>query len=243
MSKRKRAAPKSRPAKKARTQIAVIARPNRFAVPATRGYRFNNVEKKVNDNAPATYAVNTTGTFQLLCVPTRGDDMNQRNGRKIMLRSFYIKGSVESNWAANPSAATVQIPSQEVTMIVFMDYQPNGALPTVADLLTTATSNAHLNLNNRDRFKVLCTKTWEIGPISVVSTATQAVSNTAGNQLFKVRVYKKIRQEMVFNAGNTGTITDINSGALYMFWIGSSAASATLAASAGIATRVRYTDI
>lgn len=240
MPKRKRTKPSSRPTKKAK--VAIMARPNAYAVPATRGYRLNRFERKVADIAPGVVAVNKTGSFSLLACPVPGTDMTNRIGRKVLLKTVYIKGSIEPNWAANPLPTTVTIPSQEVRMILFVDYQPNGAAPATTDLLTHAESNAHLNLNNRDRFKVLADKVWELGPITAVTTAQSAVLNACGNQIFKVKLFKRINVEMVFNAGSAGSIADVQTGALYMFWIGSTAASATFAASAGLASRVRFVD-
>lgn len=210
---------------------------------ARRGYRSNTIEKKVFDIAPNNYQVNLSGSFTLLCVPVTGADMNARIGRKIQIRSVYLKGYVASE-AANGAtlASPINVGVQLARLIVFVDYQPNGAVPVVGDLLNSAAVAAHLNLNNRDRFKVLIDKQFTIDPLIYNTTATQAVCS-ATNQIRAVKKYKKCNIETIFNAVNGGTIADITSGALFMFWIGAQAAGANTDCQAQIGVRVRYTDL
>lgn len=201
---------------------------------ATRGYRPNNVELKVNDIDTTTYNVSTTGSFTILANPQLGSDMNGRIGRKVTLRSFYIKGRIQIE---NAGALTVSVaPAQQCRMIVFQDMQPNGATPAVTDLLVSATPASHLNLNGRDRFKIYCDKEFVFDPMLTTATLSN-FNRTVG----MVRKYKKINMDMVFT-GSAGTIADIASGALYMFWIGSQAAAANTDCNFIGATRVRYSD-
>lgn len=207
---------------------------------ASRGYRLNSVEKKVNDIAAASYAINTTGSFTLLAFPVVGADFTQRIGRKVMLRNLYIRGFLSTD-PASTAGTSNGIVTQCCRMIIFADLQPNGAAPAVTDLLNTATSVSHLNLNNRDRFKVYCDKQWVFGPYLHITTATQAEAMNS-QQVYSLKKYKKINQEMVFNAVNGGTIADVTSGALYMFWIGSTVAGGADGV-ANVTTRIRYTDV
>lgn len=215
-----------------------------LAPAATRGFfprRPNALEKKVQDIAVTTYQINTTGSFTLLSNPVLGSDFNARIGRKIMNKSIYIRGFVGSE-AGISAAGTVQnVSSMELRMILFVDLQPNGAVPVVTDLLNTASPASHLNLNNRDRFRILKDKVYVTDPYILSTTATQSVASAA-NQVKQVKVFKGIRQETTFNATNGGTIADINSGALYMFWIGNNAAGTNTDGNAVVGTRVRYTD-
>lgn len=227
--------PKRPPRKMPR--VAHVLKPSMVPY-GTRGWSYNTIEKKVQDIAVATYQVNTTGSFTLLCIPVVGADMNARVGRKINIKSVYIRGYVGLQ-AALLSTADSEIPPQQARMIVFADMQPNAAAPAVTDLLNTATPASHLNLNNRDRFKILADKIFTFDSYINVSTATQSRAGVGVNCL-RVKCYKKMNLETIFNAVNGGSIADITSGALYMFWIGSQAASD---ANAIVGTRVRYTDI
>lgn len=205
----------------------------------TFGYRPNNVEKKVNDLDTNTYQVNTTGTFTLLCNPSVGADMTNRVGRRITIKSAYIKGRLQVEGAATPN--NVQVGAQHCRFILFMDYQPNGAAPLVTDLLVSATPASHLNLNNRDRFKILSDKEWVLDPFILSNTATQSYASTSGVSKF-VKKFKALNEDVVFST-STASIADITSGALYMFWIGSQAAGANTDANFIGATRVRYSDV
>lgn len=196
-------------------------------------------ERKVADIDTATYQVNTTGTFTLLAVPVLGSDFTQRIGRKITLRTVYIKGRVVTE--ASTAGPALIAASQHCRMIVFVDMQPNGAAPAVTDLLVSATPASQLNLNNRDRFKIIRDKEFVLDPYIVSFTATTAYAS-APNQVKFCKVFKKINVETIFNATNGGTIADITSGALYMFWIGSNAAGTNTDSNFIGSTRVRYND-
>lgn len=204
----------------------------------TGGYRPNSVERKVADLVTATYQVNTSGSFTLLANPTLGSDFTNRIGRKIVLKSFYIRGYIaqEKALAEAPAGA----PAQYGRMIVFCDLQPNGAAPAVTDLLVEAKPQSQLNLNNRDRFVILTDKNYVLDPWFLSTTATQSYASCSNN-IKLVKKYKKISVETIYNATNGGTIADINSGALYMFWIGDQNGVAD-DLNAIVSTRVRYID-
>nr|QXP07689.1 MAG: putative capsid protein [Arizlama virus] len=208
----------------------------------TGGYRPNNVERKVNDLTVATYNVNSTGSVTLLALPTVGADFNNRIGRKITLKSVYIRGFGGTEWALTSGAPglTLSAPSQLHRMMIVFDLQPNGAAPAVTDILVTSSPSSQLNLNNRDRFKIICDKTWTVGPVTQ-SAALPAV-HSGDPQQYVIKKYKKLNLEMIFNAGGAGTIADVNSGALYMVWVGSATSGTNTDGVATLSTRVRYSD-
>lgn len=210
-------------------------------VPArTGGYRPNRTERKVNDLTTATYQANTTGSIVLLANPVLGSDFNQRIGRKIILKSVYIRGYI-SQEGADAASIGIFAGTQLARLIIFADMQPNGASPALTDLLVEATSCSQLNLNNRDRFKIYCDKQFVLDPYLVTTTVQQSLG-CASNQGRPVKKYKKLNLEMIFNATNGGTIADINSGALYMCWVGNRAAGVGTDCQARVSTRVRYAD-
>lgn len=221
-------------------------RANMGTVTATRGFAANygtyrkkgvKQELKVSDITTAQYAVNTTGTFTLLHVPILGTDYTQRIGRKTVIKSLYIRGRVLIE-NAQVFTAAITCAAQQPRMILFWDMQPNGAAPAVTDLLNTADSTSHLNLNNRDRFRIIKDKTFVFDPM--VITAATAVANW-NRTISDIKCYKKLTGEVIFNGTNGGTIADINSGALYMFWIGNVPAG-TNDSLAVLSTRIRFDD-
>lgn len=229
----------NRPFKKPRTVYRAPTRAYKNSKVPLRsyGYRPNSGERKVADIAAnaATVAVSTTGSFTLMAVPTVGADYNQRVGRKILLKSFYIRGRVIQDLAqgVDPGAGVVQ--PQMARMIIFADLQPNGATPAVTDLLVTPDVCSHLNLNNRDRFRIYTDKEYVFDPYMFGTNFA-----SASRQIHAVKKFKKINLEMVFST-STGAIADITSGALYMFWLGSNIAGNEDLACI-YSTRVRYED-
>lgn len=208
----------------------------------TGGYRPNRVERKVNDIQTTSYAVNTTGSVTLLALPRVGADFNQRVGRKVTVKSVYIRGIGGTEWAVTGGTAgtSLSVPSQLHRMMIVFDLQPNGAAPAITDILLEANAASQLNLDNRDRFKIFCDKTWTVGAIAT-SNATPE-SSICDPQQYQIKKYKKINAEMIFNATNGGSIADITSGALYMVWIGTNATGANTDGTAKVSTRVRYVD-
>lgn len=216
------------------------------AVLATRGFRpgFGTLfagnrydlmhEKKVSDIPTTITDVNTTGHFRLLHVPTQGTDYTNRIGRKTCIKSLYIRGYLTGRVM---DMQNNECPPQLCRMIILIDLQPNGAVPTVADLLNEALPTAQLNLNNRDRFKIITDKEYVLdGYKKNADEGTMGWNRT----IVAVKKYKKLNQEVIFQT-NGGSIADITTGALYMFWIGSSVAGSEDALFHG-SKRVRFMD-
>lgn len=239
MKKRKRSDAFGQPTTKSKKRQKIVS-PS--FVPK-RNFGALDIEKKTADVDPANINVSLTGVFTLLCAPQLGTDFTNRIGRKLLIKSVYVRGYVASegtNGATLTSPLNVGV--QLARMIIFVDWQPNGAAPAVADLLKSAAVAAHLNLNNRDRFKIIADEQFVIDPILYNTTASSSVACVV-NQIKEVKLFRKLNIETIFNAGNAGTIADISSGALYMFWIGAQAAGTSSDANAQVATRVRFTDL
>lgn len=203
------------------------------------GYKPNNVERKVFNRASATFQINTTGNIVYLCLPTLGTDMTNRIGRKIMLKSVYVRGYVAQE--ASSTIASAGSACQLARCIILVDYQPNGSYPAITDILDTATSTSQLNLDNRDRFKILVDKQYSIDPYVYSTTATQAVACFSGT-IKPVKIFKKINIEQIYNVTNGGTVADINTGNLLMCWIGTGVAGTNVDLNFIGSTRVRFVD-
>lgn len=195
--------------------------------------RSTGAEKKVFDVVPGAAQINTTGYVQCICIPTLGTDYTNRIGRKITLKSVYIRGYVRTEISGAPAAKTVA--SQQARFMLVYDDQPNGALPAVTDILNTIDTASQLNLNNRDRFRVLKDKCWSFDPY--------LQSASASAQIFNVRIYKKLNVDVTFNATNGGTIADIQTGALLTVFVGSNIAGTNEDANAYFSSRVRFLDM
>lgn len=204
---------------------------------SSRGYRPNPQEKKVFDVDSNNYNVNNTGTVTLLNIPVLGTDMTQRVGRKIINRSIYIRGVLRTNGSLNMTTISQQ--SQLARMLLVWDTQPNGAAPAVSDILKAASATSQLNINYRDRFKILCDKQYAMGPFQIDTVNHYGLSSN--QQAYGIKKYKKLYLETIFNGTNGGTIGDITTGALWMVWVGTQAAGGD-ACTATVTTRLRFSD-
>lgn len=215
-------------------QALITAHRSTGAPLANRGFKpmavANNKEKKYFDTPIQGWNIHDNGTFVLVNVPITGSDYNNRIGRKITNRSLYIRGSIFMRSAMQMSAAPLvaqYVDAQLCRMILFCDSQPNGAAPNVTDLLDSASPGAQLNPNNRDRFRVIKDKLFTFDPLVLqpyvaadpgpIQYGYCALNRT----IYPIKMYKKLNIETVFNQGVAGGIGDINTNALYLFFIGS----------------------
>ena len=223
-------------------------------VPATRGLRTKGVKAEIKgvDAALAGLTFDSGATrVQCLNLTTQGNAEQNRNGRKISMKSVMVRGNVVI--ANDPTT-----PAKDyLRAILVYDRQPNGAFPSFGDVFQdtnvagTQQSIAYsgVNLSNASRFKILRDASWGISfgfdptgvPATVVSIAPpQVMGDISRPSTFKWFV-KLGNLETHYNSTNGGTIADITTGSLLLFTIGLQ----TLANSAyqldGEA-RVRYTD-
>lgn len=184
----------------------------------SRGWNFPMIgEKKFIDTVITAGRCDTTGDFYLLNGLQTGTQFNQRIGRKVVLMSWQMRGKICSDQALEFSNGNTV--AQNARIIIFIDNQPNNTVPALTDVLTVASSNAFINPDYRDRFKVLADKLFPIGPCVIASGAPYY----GGDQVFIVSDFQKMKVETIYNAGNAGTIGDINTGALYALFVGDQA--------------------
>jgi len=170
-----------------RTRITPM---NSIAPPRTGGFWGVNVrrkteERKVIDVAPGTLVADTTGTITALNLVATGTDFTNRIGRKILMRSIYIRYRVN-----NFDNSSVNNCSR---VILVSDMQTNGALPAITDVLDTIHAESQVNLNNRDRFRIIWDKIHAIGQFD--TTATQAIAGSPTIHVGKSRhVFNKHRK-------------------------------------------------
>lgn len=184
-------------------------------------------EKKVIDLAPASYACGTTGSVTALNLCATDTDFTDRVGRKILMKSVNIVGHyIPTDSAVNPTLCRV--------MLIY-DKQPTSALPAITDILKTSDSRDQLNLNNRDRFVVLCNELVALGIQQ--NTATQAFAGSPTDKV--IHIYKKLNHEVIYSS-TAATIAAVASGTLLLVTVGDNAAGADYQAS--VSTRVRFID-
>jgi hypothetical protein len=188
-------------------------------------------ELKTIDVAPTQAEATTTASITLLNGVATGTDFTNRIGRKINMKSLYLRVQM---------APIDQVTSDtHVRMLVVYDMQPNGAAPAITDVLNTASTVDHINLNNRDRFKILVDKCVPIG--ANVNTATQAYSN--GKNVYYIKKYLNLNLKgcsEVLYSGTGSTIASIATGSIYfLYFSGVAAGNGTQVT---WSSRIRFSD-
>lgn len=209
----------------------VAARRAPLAPPRTGGFfgtRRSMNELKTIDVDPTSITISTTATATLLNGIATGTDFTDRIGRKIIMKSLYFR------YTLFPEDETVI--SNACRFLIVYDSQANGTACSITDVLKSSNPNAQLNLNNRDRFKVIWDSTKAMPYVN--NTATQAMCT--GQAVFMGKKFKRLGNlEMVFG-GTTAAIGSIQTGSIYLLSIGSQASPA--ASALAFTSRIRFMD-
>lgn len=175
-----------------------------------------------------SYVTSTSsGVLYLLSGVAQGTDYTQRIGRKINMKSLLMRVSM------NPNSGTTSNVGDFVRMLIIYDAQANGTAPAVTDVLQTANYLSPMNLNNRDRFKIISEKLVSMNP--AVFTSGSLTNGNAQNKSYEI--YKKIYLDEVFS-NTTALIGSIASGSIYLLII----AAAATATGVGWNCRIRFSD-
>lgn len=161
---------------------------------------------------------------------TQGTDATNRLGRKILMKSIQLRLELTDQLAATGLQPAGILPGEYRIVVVF-DTQTNGAAPAAADIFQSTPAAGlitPLNLNNRERFKVVWDKVRHV--------------DQSGPATAHVKLYKKCNYPVVFNAGNAGTVGDIQTGGLFICIATTLSATAAPGLQVNLYTRVRFTD-
>lgn len=174
----------------------------------------------------ATMDFNTTGTITLLNTIAQGVTINQRVGKKVILKHLQCRGIIGAQTTAT---------SNRTALLVVYDKRPNGSLPAITDILETANSLSLNNTTNEGRFSIL----MRDDRVLMGATALGEIqSNTSEVSDFFLRLNKPT----TFKALATGAIADQEEGALYLVSVGNQN-SGTADAQATLQLRLRFEDV
>lgn len=230
---------------------ATIRNPRSVRAVATRTLRAAASEKKGVDTdlgiaGPIINTTNTNAQAFVLNLIQQGAGSWNRVGRKSILRSLRIKGWFTlSQGFTLPNGTTKE---NIVRMVVVWDKQPSGAIPNfgaifgITDQTGTESSPNILvppKYDNMDRFVVL--KDVVIDNRAQGFFGGGAAPGTS--QLVSVDCYIKLGLKETVFSGQTApmSISDIASGALYVYFRAVNSDAESFAAFAGQA-RLRYSD-
>lgn len=145
-------------------------------------------------------------TFNTLCVPSLGNDINNRIGRRIGIKKIKIRGDIELPATAG---TIVQQPAIKCRAILVIDTQTNGAQMTGSNLMSGGANagiciNSYQNLISLGRFKVLKDKLFDLSDPNFTSGLQNGI-----HKFFKINHVFTKPLTVNFNATNGGTIADI----------------------------------
>jgi len=212
-------------------------------IPAT--LRAGASEVKALDNGFSNYTINSTAAINPINLIQAGSSFFNRVGRRIEMKNVRVNGYVVVK-------ATVTSEDYARIMIVY-DRQTNGAVPAIADILQTTVQNgtnstssfSGVNLNNRDRFKII--RDMRIFLPSVTDT-TGVLTNFAPvdpvTPTFNIDMFAKLGGLVTqFKADSSpAVIGDIATGGLYLITFGANASGAE-GYQASLEVRLRYNDV
>jgi len=203
----------------------LIAREKAYAL-NRRGLR--DKETGFVDSLYQAWQFDTTGTIVHLNVVAQGAAVNQRIGKKIKLKSLACRGFVGNG---------VTAAFNDCAILIVYDRRPTGSLPNITDILNTADSHSFNNDANSGRFQILKRMDFTLVGNGAVAGQITDTSYDSADFFLNLRGLP-----CTFKAAATGTIGDVEEGALYCVTVGNTAAS-TAAAVLNAGFRTRFIDI
>lgn len=170
--------------------------------------------------ALGAFGATTFSAGTLLNALGQGTTAVTRLGRKVQLKSLYIRYSI--------ALAPTSTGGSPARILVVYDKQANGAAPLITDILLANDFHSPNNLNNSDRF------------ITIFDEITEPVS-VQNNYSISGKLYKKLGLETVYKDTSAGDITDIATGSIYAFVANNSGIGVANGAVASY-TRLRFLD-
>lgn len=201
---------------------------------STRGFygsysKRGRTELKYIDNDTIPAAVTSSGTVTLLNGVASGTGVNERVGRQNTNKSYFGRFGFYPSSTTNAPVGTI------IRVIVFFDSQTNSAAaaPAVTDVLETTAWDSPMNLNNRERFKILLEFKVTVG-----ATAYTAGALTAGSPVPRVvEKYRKLNMTTTFSGVGSG-VSSIATGGIFLLTIANVNNTTTIDAY----HRIRFTD-
>lgn len=159
-----------------------------------------------------------------------GSGPSARIGRKALMKSILFRCAVHPNNAqSNPDGTIVRI-------LCVYDRQTNSTAPTINDVLASGGITAPMNLNNRERFKILFDIFFTIGAAEWDAGAGNILVAGSPTPRYKA-IYKKINKYTIWDDSND-LVADISTGSINIIELSSGNEEVMV----GWQSRIRYYD-
>lgn len=195
-------------------------------------------EKKFFDVKHAAVTLTTGGvvTDQSLNLIDQGNDECQMIGRKVVIKSFMIRGIMRFPQQTNAVIGSVNA-ADTCRFALVLDKQCNGATATVALMYQNTDIWTFNNLENSSRFSIL--KEWKMNIGSSLNFNDDANVYFSGDVERQFKYFKKcnIPLEFGIQSGGSRVITEVKSNNLFLIGF-----SHDGKISVEYRTRIRYAD-
>lgn len=155
------------------------------------------------------------GTIVLLNPLSQGTTDTTRIANDVHNTSIQFRGCITSDSVIADGSQSSCI----VRVLVFWDRQANGATVSMSDVfdqsVVTEEWFAPYNMDYQKRFKILYDKTFTVNPNYGLATVQQGYKVPFR---FKIPLGRETKYD-----GNAGTVADIETNALYMYYISDNA--------------------
>jgi len=206
----------------ARTYRPSVARTRGAAVQETRYFDNSQANTILGSTWTGSEIENSTGK-DCLFAPQQGSAVNERQGRKAVMKALRIRGTISLPAQSNQTATEG---GTQVRVVLFQDMQTNGAQAQGEEVMTDYGANpltnlqSFQNLANVGRFKVWKDKTYVMGD---QSAAYDGTNMEFFGQLKTFKWNIKFRKPIVvnFKTTSTGTVSDIVDNSFHMLAISS----------------------
>lgn len=196
-----------------------------------RGFSGVTEELKCVDSHNVVTLIAGLGNIVLLNGIAQGDEVNARDGRQITVKSIGLRALFTGEDGSTDQNA--------VRCLIVLDRSSNGTIPLYRDVIDWIDSGstdvggptAFMNLNNRQRFKILFDSFFPFP------------GGGNGASQFPSVINKYITTQIVttFN-GTGGTAAAVSTNAIWLIMVDTKAIVTTVGAKVNYTARVRYTD-
>jgi len=196
-----------------------------------RGFSGPSEEMKSNDTHAVAVLNAGVGNIYLLNGILQGDEVNNREGRQICVKSIALRALFTGEDGSTDQNA--------VRCLIVLDRSSNGGTPLYRDVIDWIDSGstdvggptAFMNLNNRQRFKILFDSFFPFP------------GGGNGASQFPSVINKYITTQIITTYNGTGiTAASLSTNSLWLMFMDTKAVATTVGARVNFTCRVRYTD-
>ncbi len=151
-----------------------------------------------------------TGQLHALCLIPQGETDSTREGATAHLQSISLRWQAQGSAVATTATGTLRI-------IIGIDHDPEGSLPTMLNFLHTegvlSQYNTGLTIGqekSRGRFKILYDVTRDMRSDGAIASADHLAGTIHG------KFYKKLNGLRILYTGDAGAITEIEQENLFL---------------------------